>query len=350
MRPLPLRCVRPTNIKHEAAEGGKMTEAPVAVIIAAYNAASTIGASVSSALADPLVGEVVVVDDASTDGTRAAAMAVDDGTGRLRIIVQLANAGPSAARNVAIAGSSSPLLAILDADDLLVPGRFAPLLALPDWDFVADNIVFVRELPDLDQLVRSLPTRQATQVLRLGDFVLSNISRHGKQRAEMGFIKPVFRRKAFEKLALRYDEALRLGEDFIIYAQALARGARFLLTDRCGYIAIERQDSLSGQHSTDDLAALLDAGRGLAGESIASDTARTALASYLRALTVKVRHRQVLEAKSHKGSGAALLELLRKPTLAPGVIHAVINDKFRPVSNEARSPTRMLFNWPNSSG
>ncbi|RUU00788.1 glycosyltransferase, partial [Mesorhizobium sp. M7A.T.Ca.TU.009.02.1.1] len=44
-----------------------MTKSEVCVIIAAKNAAATIAVAIASALREPEVAEVVVVDDASTD-------------------------------------------------------------------------------------------------------------------------------------------------------------------------------------------------------------------------------------------------------------------------------------------
>ena len=106
----------------------------VAVIIAAMNASATIARAIISALADRNVREVIVVDDASSDDTAAVARAADDGSNRLTVLVQPANAGPAAARNRAIDASSSPLIAILDADDFLLPGRFDALLDEEGWD------------------------------------------------------------------------------------------------------------------------------------------------------------------------------------------------------------------------
>jgi succinoglycan biosynthesis protein ExoU len=70
----------------------------VAVVIAAHEAGKFIGRAVRSALAEPEVAEVFVVDDASTDDTVAATHAADDGSGRLVVLQQPANLGPGAAR------------------------------------------------------------------------------------------------------------------------------------------------------------------------------------------------------------------------------------------------------------
>src|SRR5690348_491338 len=118
----------------------------ICVIIAAYNSAATIARAVKSALAEPEVAEVVVVDDASSDDTVAMARSLDDGTQRLKVLEQPQNGGPSAARNRAIKESTSPWLCVLDADDFFVPCRMKALLAYADKaDLIADDMWQVEE-------------------------------------------------------------------------------------------------------------------------------------------------------------------------------------------------------------
>jgi succinoglycan biosynthesis protein ExoU len=94
-----------------------MPDAGICVIIAARDAAATVGRAIRSALAEPEVAEVLLVDDGSRDRTADEALAADDGTGRLLVLSLDRNRGPAFARNHAIARSTAPLLSILDADD-----------------------------------------------------------------------------------------------------------------------------------------------------------------------------------------------------------------------------------------
>ena len=102
--------------------------ATICVIIAAKDAAATIQRAIRSALREPQVAEVVVVDDGSTDGTAQKSREADDGSGRLKVHRLDRNRGPAFARNHAISNSAAPLIAILDADDFFLKGRFDGLL------------------------------------------------------------------------------------------------------------------------------------------------------------------------------------------------------------------------------
>jgi glycosyltransferase involved in cell wall biosynthesis len=109
----------------------------VSVIIPAKNAAAYIGEAISSALAQgPEVREVVVVDDGSTDRTRAIVEGVADP--RVRLITG-GGCGVSAARNKGADAACGKWLMFLDADDRLRPGAVEALLdaAVGEWRAVA---------------------------------------------------------------------------------------------------------------------------------------------------------------------------------------------------------------------
>ena len=105
-----------------------MTAQRISVIVAAYNAAATIGATLSGILTQswPDV-EAVVVDDGSTDGTAdiVAAVAAAAGPGRRILLESQPNRGQAAARNRAMELATGEFLAICDADDILLPGYLA---------------------------------------------------------------------------------------------------------------------------------------------------------------------------------------------------------------------------------
>ncbi|MGE5566526.1 MAG: glycosyltransferase family 2 protein [Parcubacteria group bacterium] len=299
----------------------------VAVIIAAKDAEATIGRAVRSALAQPEAAEVIVIDDASTDSTSSAATAADDGTGRLSVRRLDRNVGPAGARNIAWEMTSSPLLTVLDADDSFLPGRLGRLSAkLEDNDFVADDLIQTEDPetgPSRELLAGSLPL---PRTLDFAEFVLGNIGRAGRIRRELGFLKPLVRSEFLDRHGLRYEPTLRLGEDFILYASALARGAKFRLVESCGYISLVRPSSLSASHDTADLQRLLRAADRLRAEPLGPREA-LALARYRRALADKVHHREVLDEKRARGWPAGLAKLFSRPGSVP---HVVLHTLVRP--------------------
>jgi succinoglycan biosynthesis protein ExoU len=301
--------------------------AKVCVVIAARNAARTIARAVNSALRGEHAAEVVVVDDGSTDRTAEAALGADDGTGRLLVLRLDANRGPSFARNHAIAHSTAPLIAILDADDFFLEGRFDRLLGGHDWDFVADNIVFI-DARNATETELAVPDFAAEpRFLDLPGFVDGNISRRGASRGEIGFLKPVMRRAFLDAHRLRYDEALRLGEDYDLYARALLKGARYKVVHGCGYGAVVRADSLSGRHRTSDLKRLYEADRAILALPETKDTAREALHRHERHMRARYELRRFLDIKAERGLARAALHALVRPRALPAIVGGVAADK-----------------------
>jgi succinoglycan biosynthesis protein ExoU len=305
----------------------------VCVIIAAKNAQETIGRAVRSALGEPEVAEVVVVDDGSDDRTMAAAADAGDGSGRLDIIRFRVNRGPSAARNHAIAVSRAPLISILDADDFFFPGRFRQMLAYKDWDFIADNIAFMETA---DPSRRPAAFAPCPRPLDLAAFVDGNISRRGAPRGELGFLKPVMRRSFLETHGLSYREDMRLGEDYELYVRALIAGARYTVIESCGYGAVVRANSLSGQHRTKDLEVLHAAERAiLAGGNIPSEAAGP-MRRHCRQIGRRHALRHFLDRKREGGAGAALTYALQNPAAVPAIAGGIVRDKLEAAKRRAR--------------
>lgn len=77
--------------------------------------------AVDSVLAQTIENfELIIVDDGSTDGTRAVAQSIDDD--RVKYMERV-HAGVAAARNSGVAHSTAPLIAFLDSDDLWMPDK-----------------------------------------------------------------------------------------------------------------------------------------------------------------------------------------------------------------------------------
>jgi succinoglycan biosynthesis protein ExoU len=308
-----------------------MTDRPVCVIITARNAQQTIADAVRTALDQPEVGQVIVVDDASTDQTAAASESAATGDARLVVLRRAQNGGPSAGRNMALDHTDLPFVAVLDADDYLLPGRFARLLAEPDWDMIADNIHFIDE--DTPGLLAPGDVPQAdsaTDLLDLAGFVRGNIARPSVSRGELGFLKPMMSRAFLAKHGLRYAPDLWLGEDFHLYVRMLAKGARFRVSRQIGYVARVRHNSLSGKHKTKDLAALLQASeQTLLAPQAAMGASAPVLHDYIDQLRNRYLLRAFLDCKAQRGLTAAAGFALRPASNLAPILRGVASDKIR---------------------
>ncbi len=100
----------------------------VAVSMPARNAAPFIAAAIESVLAQTeVLVDLVVVDDASTDETHAiAAEYADRG---VRVLRNTEHRGIGYCHNRVLSHTTAPLIAHVDADDLILPGALARLAA-----------------------------------------------------------------------------------------------------------------------------------------------------------------------------------------------------------------------------
>jgi glycosyltransferase involved in cell wall biosynthesis len=209
----------------------------VAVIIPAFNAGPYLDqtlASVAGQTCPPAA--VVVADDRSEDDTAERARRW---RGRLPIeVLRLErNAGPGPARDRAIQVADASLLAILDADDLLLPDHLEVMAAAHQR---APGLVSAQELswapgrgPDLARRrVRPapVPTDPQAQLAAL------------LQRNYVNF--PLFSRELYQASG-GFRERFRVGEDWDLWIRMLRAGARITETSHPTALHRVRPRSLS---------------------------------------------------------------------------------------------------------
>jgi succinoglycan biosynthesis protein ExoU len=291
----------------------------VDVLMAAWNREATIARAVKSVLEDPAVRALIVIDDASTDRTFDEAIRAGNGSGRLILRRLERNRGPAEARNFAITLSDAPWIAVVDADDYVMPQRFSRLLAFADgWDFVADDILHIAA----DRIGVQEPEPMLSQApfepwpCDLETFILGNISGPRKLRKDLGFFKPLMSRRFLETHSLRYDESLRLGEDYALYARCLALGARFLVVPAQGYISAGRTDSLSARHSKEDLERLRDSDLELVKMCAFTEEEHRAILKHYHSIDARVQWLNVIEAVKDKSPVRFLEAALRSREVA----------------------------------
>jgi len=157
-------------------------EVPVSVVMPAFNAERYIDEALESVLREPEVGQLIVVDDGSTDST-AARVSAHAGVE----LIRQANAGIAAARNAGIARATREYMSFLDADDLWPEGRLGALIHLLESsavDAAFGSAVQFGEVPEGGRpqpalvaggmLIRTAAFRRVgnfNEDLRLGEFI-----------------------------------------------------------------------------------------------------------------------------------------------------------------------------------
>jgi succinoglycan biosynthesis protein ExoU len=277
----------------------------VDVLIAVWNDARTIERAVRSALSDAYVDHVIVIDDASTDDTASVVASLQGEAGGRLIYRRLEkNGGPAVARNRGLDASTAPWVAILDGDDYFLPNRMKALLdASEGADFIADDQVQIKEEGGSTEF---LIGHSAMMTIDLATFVTENLSKGPRLRKEFGFLKPIMRRSFLDSHQLRYDEQLRLGEDFALYTRALAAGAVFRIVPARTYASIVRSGSISGHHTKMDLERLRDSSRSLGQLPRLTGRERALLRMHYEAIDARIQWLNVIDAVKCRSIAALL--------------------------------------------
>ena len=109
------------------------------IVVPVYNEAATIAQVLQSVLAQPLVQELIVVDDASTDATWAAMQPLAQADGRVKLFRHKINQGKGAALRTGFAKVTASIIVVQDADLEYNPSEY-PVLVEPIMTGKADVV------------------------------------------------------------------------------------------------------------------------------------------------------------------------------------------------------------------
>ncbi len=223
----------------------------VSVIIPAYNVATIVGTAIDSVMAQSRPAlEIIVIDDGSGDATAEVVRGLALANPKIRLISLVANGGAATARNAGIAAAMGDWIGLLDADDTWAANRIETLLAIADEeraDFVADNLAFFDHAAGaVARLAFSAPWK--FHALDLESFFASRTP-GAATHLNHGLLQPLVRRDFLLAHGIRYDESLRLGEDFVFNAEILLSGAKGVVVNQALYTYVKPVGGLSAQPS-----------------------------------------------------------------------------------------------------
>lgn len=313
---------RSTKKKPDARVGKTSFDDPgplISVIMSHYNGSGFLEPAIKSVLNQSYRSlELIVVDDASQDDSLIVLERLAASDPRLVVIALEANSGPAVARNAALEVARGDWLAIVDSDDLLHPMRLERLLKAAQnlgADVVADDLVYFGD-PTVSgrSLLQDWCIGGSCQI-RAADMVRSDAMNSGA--SSLGYLKPLIRAETAG--SLRYNENLRIGEDFDLYFRILLSGADFRVVPDPTYLYRRHVSSVSHRLTVSTLERLSDAQTELevlAESHCMDDTAlRRALSKRAAHIERSLSYQKLVSAiKSGRGLTAAAA-LFRRPFL-----------------------------------
>jgi glycosyltransferase involved in cell wall biosynthesis len=213
--------------------GAASLNGPVSVVVIAYNDAEHLGHAVTSALAQgEAVGEVVVVDDCSTDATGATADRLAAANPRVRVVHRAENSGGCGTpRNDGVAEARGSWIAFLDSDDVLPTGAVEALLRAAERNGadVAAGKCTRLELPDR----REMPWQP--QLFETAG-VFDGLGGRPETVWDTLSVNKLYRRDFLLGKGIRFPDGKQHYEDFVFSARVYAAAPRFAVVPETVYI------------------------------------------------------------------------------------------------------------------
>jgi len=200
----------------------------VSVVIPVYNAENYARQAVESALMQPETGEVLLIEDASTDKSLQACQGLSREYKKVKLLRHEdgKNHGAGASRNLGIKNARFSHIAFLDADDFFLPGRFSVAASIfkadPKVDGVYEAIGVYFQNKAAELLWKSKGLKMLTTMSqKIAPEILfeeaSPIGASGYCHIDAWLIK----KSAFTKTGL-FDENLRLHQDTAMWIKLSA--------------------------------------------------------------------------------------------------------------------------------
>ena len=170
----------------------------LSVIIPCYNEEATLKATVERVLAvanDSLELELVIVDDKSTDGSKAVADALAAEHPEVRVLAHEVNRGKGAALRTGFTAASGDFVVVQDADEEYDPRDFLKLLRVAD-EYRADAVFGSRYLRDSERQVLRFWHSSMNRFLTFLSNVFSDL-----ELTDMETCYKLFRREVIAEIA-----------------------------------------------------------------------------------------------------------------------------------------------------
>ena len=198
--------------------------------------------------------EAFLIDDGSTDGSLEFCLQAAEEDARLHVLRTPRNGGAAAARNVALPEISGQYVTFLDSDDTFEPGLLAAYADAIEKDpaadifkcgffeeYIEDGRVSYQRACRLEPAGCDSPAAICRAAVRLEQFPAFGFLWNGCYRAAL-----------LQKNGLRFDETLRVNEDFAFNLAAARMAERLRVLPYAGYHYAKRANASLSTTRNDD--------------------------------------------------------------------------------------------------
>lgn len=292
----------------------------ISVLMANYNSEAYLKQAVESVLNQSFAAlELILVDDGSKDSSVAIASAIAARDPRLKVFSGKRFGGPAPVRNFALDQARGEWVAVVDSDDLIHPDRFERMMtsiSQTDADILIDDLlIFQNDGQGIETMFQGELARKPALISEEA-YIRSNFLYRGG--SALGYAKPLMRRSKLVEHGIRYNETMRIAEDYDLIVRLLAAGA--VMRTMPDLLYFYRKHGASISHRLDERA--LMAIEGAAAAQLASGRPSAVTAAHrdrLANIRTAIGYDTLIKALKAK-SPAGVLKVLTKTPAAFGLL------------------------------
>ncbi|MGR9172699.1 glycosyltransferase family 2 protein [Rhizobium sp. KDH_Rht_773_N] len=321
----------------------------ISVVMANYRGEAYLEQAVMSVLQQSVSDlELIISDDASPDRSVEIARGLMAKDGRIRVLTSDTNQGPARARNNALAVARGQWIAVVDSDDLLHPNRFERLLAAAEYydaAIVADDLLHFEDSDSTAVSYLLNGQKFAKPFLITAQNFLGG---RDQDIPPFGYLKPMFRSAILK--GVRYDEALKIGEDYELVLRLLLEGATYVVVPEPFYLYRRHPNSISYRLSEAAVRAMIASQKKLRSKyGPFDDDVAKAFDGQMVSLSRALAFEQLVAALKAKRLLAAGILCIKQPRLIDALLGVVrdrisrSSDPREEQSSEAQTAVTILF-------
>ncbi len=271
--------------------------------------------------------EVLFVDDGSQDNSVEIAQEIAKTDERLRIFSGRRLGGPAPVRNFALGHAIGEWVAVVDSDDIIHPERLKRMLnaALSEnADILIDDLlIFQDKHPNEVHTMLQGSLAKAACIITEENYIRANYL-YGRGSA-LGYAKPLIRRSKLGNL--RYNEKLKIGEDYDLILRLLNSGAKMHTLPELLYFYRKHKSSISHRLDDEALQSLQQAAKAELELPKASPGLIQAREARLKSIERAISFDRTVQALKQKRIATAIIEIAKYPS-AMGLLSLPLKSAF----------------------